>query len=87
VYVLPKRSNSCSCKRAVSDCKLQRHIADLIEEQGAAMGRSKRPIARVTAPVKRLFVSEEFAFQEGGRMAAQFQLSRRPDRCGCSGRE
>jgi len=56
--------------------QLQGHLADLIQEQRAAVGRLEAPMRCATAPVKRsLLVPEELASSSSAGMAAQFTFT------------
>ena len=66
VRVSPTRSNCCSCrKRSSLACRLGGQLADLVEEQRAALGRLDPPGWSRTAPVNApLRVAEQLARQQ-----------------------
>jgi len=85
VYVLPKRSNSCSCRtRNILDCNSSGNIADLIQEQ-VPPWRLEAARSLAYGAGESTFRVREFA----SRRAAECCTVplHEADRCGCSGRE
>jgi len=57
----------------------QAHVADLIQEQGAALACSKSPLCCLMADVKNLFMAEQVAFDQSAGIAAQLTSMNGPE--------
>ena len=66
VWLLPSRSNSCSCSaRRSLGCNFERQIADLVEKQRTPIRELESPLGlRARARESASFVAEEFTLQQ-----------------------